>query len=199
MDMIGVMAEELKGDVREGVSVSDFGSWMASEQRRIFLLCRRILQDPEEADSATQDVFFKAFRALNKPGADAAKGVENPDKWVTRIAVNTCYDRLRSKAWKVWRRRPAPDEEEAALRTAAANLPDAERQVFAKEIQRRLELAIDKLSTRQRLVFTLRHYEAMALDEIASALKLDSGTVKAHLFRATVKMREELKDLYGAR
>ncbi len=197
--MIGVMAGELKGDVREGVSVSDFGSWMASEQKRIFLLCRRILQDPEEADSATQDVFLKAFRALNKPTGGAVKEIESPDKWVTRIAVNTCYDRLRSKAWKIWRRRPAPQEEEGILRMTPAALPDAERQVFAKQIQHRLEVAIAKLSHRQRVVFTLRHYESMALEEIASALKLDSGTVKAHLFRATAKLREELKDLYVAR
>jgi DNA-directed RNA polymerase specialized sigma24 family protein len=39
----------------------------------------------------------------------------------------------------------------------------------------------------------------MPLDEIAAVLKLDSGTVKAHLFRALGKLREELKDLYTAR
>jgi DNA-directed RNA polymerase specialized sigma24 family protein len=38
----------------------------------------------------------------------------------------------------------------------------------------------------------------MALEEIATVLKLDVGTVKAHLFRALSKMREELKDLYQA-
>lgn len=193
------MAGELKGEVRAAISVGDFGSWMVSEQKRVFMLCRRILQDPEEADSATQDVFLKAFRALNKAGSDTVKEIESPDKWVTRIAVNTCYDRLRSKAWKIWRRRPAPDEEEVILRMAPATLPDAERQIFAKQIQHRLELAIGKLSGRQRVVFTLRHFESMALDEIASALHLDQGTVKAHLFRATAKMREELKDLYVAR
>lgn len=197
--MIGVMADELKGEVREAVSVSDFGSWMASEQRRIFLLCRRLLQDPDEADSATQDAFLKAFRALSKPGSHTAREIESPDKWITRIAVNTCYDRLRSKSWKIWRRRPGPDEEEVILRSAPGRQPDAERQAFASQIQRRLERAVAKLSHRQRVVFTLRHYEAMALDDIASALELDLGTVKAHLFRATAKMREELKDLYIAR
>jgi DNA-directed RNA polymerase specialized sigma24 family protein len=39
----------------------------------------------------------------------------------------------------------------------------------------------------------------MTLDEIADVLELDVGTVKAHLFRALAKMREELKDLYIAR
>jgi RNA polymerase sigma-70 factor, ECF subfamily len=195
--MIGVMADELEGEVRAGVQVGDFGSWMASEQKRIFLLCRRLLQDPEEADSATQDAFLKAYRALSKSGSGGVD-LDNPGKWVTRIAVNTCLDRLRSKAWKIWQRRPSPDDEEIILEMTPAKAPDAERQMFAKEIQRRLESALKKLSDRQRVVFSLRHYEAMALEEIASTLKLDLGTVKAHLFRATAKLREELQDLYIA-
>jgi DNA-directed RNA polymerase specialized sigma24 family protein len=36
----------------------------------------------------------------------------------------------------------------------------------------------------------------LALEEIAEILKLDVGTVKAHLFRALGKLRDELKDLY---
>jgi RNA polymerase sigma-70 factor, ECF subfamily len=74
--------------------------------------------------------------------------------------------------------------------------PDSERLLFAKQIQQRLDSAQAKLSHRQRSVFALRHYESMALEEIAEVLKLDVGTVKAHLFRALSKMREELKDLY---
>ena len=196
--MIGVMADELKQAVRVGAEVGDFGSWMASEQRRIFLLCRRLLQDPEEADSATQDVFFKAYKALSKNSTEAAD-LESPGKWVTRIAVNTCLDRLRSKAWKIWQRRPPAEDEAVILEMTPGHAPDAESQVFAKQIQRRLELALVKLSERQRVVFSLRHYEAMALEEIAETLRLDLGTVKAHLFRAIAKLREELKDLYLAR
>ncbi len=77
--------------------------------------------------------------------------------------------------------------------------PDAETQMFAKQIQHRLEVALARLSDRQRAVFSLRHYDGMALEDIADVLKLDVGTVKAHLFRAVAKMREELKDLYIAR
>ena len=194
--MIGVMAERL--EVQVGVELRDFSSWMAAEQSRIFRLCRRMLQDPDEADSATQDVFLKAYKALSKTTGDAAD-LDNPGKWVTRIAVNTCLDRLRSRAWKIWRRRPAPEDEKIILQMTPGGEPDAENQVFAKEIQRRLESALVRLSDRQRAVFSLRHYDGMALEEIADVLKLDIGTVKAHLFRALGKMREELKDLYIAR
>lgn len=191
------MAGQLEGRVHAGISVSEFGSWMASEQRRVFLLCRRMLQDADEADSATQDVFLKAYKALLK-SPDAGAGLDSPGKWITRIAVNTCLDRLRSNSWKVWQKRPAPRDEEIILGRSTGQDPDAERQVFSKQIQQRLELALRKLSDRQRAVFTLRHYDGMPLEGIAEVLRLDSGTVKAHLFRATIKLRDELRDLYSA-
>ena len=194
--MIGVMAEKIEGEVCSSLDLRNFGTWMASEQRRVFLLCRRLLQDADEADSVTQDVFLKAYRALTKRSEDQVADLDNPGKWLTRIAVNTCLDKLRSKSWKLWQRRPAPQDEEVILQMTAGTDPDAERLMFAKQIQQRLDTAQAKLSERQRAVFALRHYEAMALEEIADVLKLDVGTVKAHLFRALNKMREELKDLY---
>jgi len=192
--MMGAVAGEITGSIRASFEIRDFGTWMTSEQRRIFLLCRRMLQDPDEADSATQDVFLKAFKAMSKPTSGLE--LDDPNKWVTRIAVNTCLDRLRSKSWKIWQRRPAPEDEQLILQMTCDTDPDAERLLFSQQIQRRLELALTKLSDRQRAVFSLRHYEALPLEEIADALKLDVGTVKAHLFRALTKMREELKDLY---
>ena len=67
---------------------------------------------------------------------------------------------------------------------------------FAAQISARLEMALGRLSARQRAVFTLRHYEGRSLEEIATLLGLDVGTVKAHMFRAVSKLREELRDLY---
>ncbi|HEX5226561.1 MAG TPA: RNA polymerase sigma factor [Bryobacteraceae bacterium] len=172
---------------------SRFSSLMASEQKRVFLLCRRMLQDPEDADSATQDTFLKAWQALKRPESGE---IEDAGKWITRIAVNTCLDRLRSRRWQFWRKRPKPEDESSILSLATSTAPDAEDQLFAREIARRLEQAIEKLSLRQRAAFTLRHYEDRSLAEIAEILKLDVGTVKVHLFRATEKLREELHDLY---
>ena len=192
--MMSAMANRLEGEIQVGADLRNFGSWMAAEQKRIFLLCRRMLQDADEADSATQDVFLKAYKALH--GRTAGEELDNPAKWVTRIAVNTCLDRLRSKSWRIWQRRPDPRDEELILGMTPGGSPDAERQLFSKQIQQRLEKALARLSDRQRVVFSLRHYDAMALEEIADVLKLDTGTVKAHLFRALSKLREELRDLY---
>jgi len=190
---MGVMADRLGTSLDTQTSTREFGSWMAAEQRRIFLLCRRMLQDFEEADSATQDTFLKAWQALNRP---EFKELDDASRWVTRIAVNTCLDRLRSRRWQFWRKRPNQEDEQSILELAAAVGPNAEDRVFGGEIGRRLESALEKLSLRQRAAFTLRHYEDRSLAEIAEILDLDIGTVKAHLFRAIAKLREELHDLY---
>ncbi|MBV8572261.1 MAG: RNA polymerase sigma factor [Acidobacteriaceae bacterium] len=189
------MADQLEREVHASLDLRDFGSWMASEQKRVFLLCRRMLQDSDEADSATQDVFLKAYRALSKKGQD--QELDDPGRWITRIAVNTCLDKLRSRSWKIWHRRPAAADEEFILSSTPAGEPDAARQLFSKQIQNRLERSLRKLSDRQRAVFSLRHYDSMTLEEIGDVLKLDTGTVKAHLFRALNKLRNDLRDLYS--
>src|ERR1022692_4209954 len=84
-DMMGVMAERLEAGAETRAATREFSSWMTSEQKRVFLLCLRMLQDREEADSATQDTFLKAFQAMRKPDS---RELDEPGKWVTRIAVN---------------------------------------------------------------------------------------------------------------
>jgi RNA polymerase sigma-70 factor (ECF subfamily) len=175
-------------------SVLDFGAWMTSEQRRIFALCHRLLQDSDEADSATQDTFLKAYQALRK---EDSRELDDPARWITRIAVNSCLDRLRSRKWQFWRKRPRSSQDEGvALTLIRSSAPEAEDRYFAAQISSRLESALDRLSARQRAVFTLRHYDDLSLDEIGELLGLDVGTVKAHMFRAVSKLRGELRDLY---
>lgn len=191
---MGVMVGELEARLQVSPLVRDFSRWMAAEQRRVFLLCYHLLQDRDEADTATQDTFLKAYRALRRPSPPE---LDDPAKWLTRIAVNTSVDRLRSRTWKFWRRRPKPEDEDTILSLAASTGPSAEDRMFATEIAERLEKAIAQLSPRQRAVFTLRHYEDRRLEEIAEILGLEVGTVKAHMARAIAKLRNLLEDLYG--
>lgn len=189
------MAEQLVAAGTASPALANFAGWMASEQRRVFLLCLRMLGDSDEADTATQDVFLKAYRALEKQ----ENGIGDLTRWVTRIAVNTCLDKLRSRRWQFWRKRPNAEDEEVILAMAPARAPDAEDKLYAQEIGARLQAALERLSERQRAVFTLRHYEDMSLEEIATLLGLDVGTVKAHMARALAKLREDLRDLYTDR
>jgi len=190
---MGLVAQPLVLDRAETGLLHDFAAWMTSEQRRVFSLCQRFLQDRDEADSATQDVFLKAYQALKRLDANE---LEDPARWITRIAINTCLDRLRSRKWQFWRRRPSPEDERTILSMEASRAPEAEDRYFAGEIGERLAAALEKLSPRQRAVFTLRHYEDLSLEEIGATLDLDVGTVKAHMFRAISKLRNDLHDLY---
>ena len=193
---MGLMAGPALAPRTETGQLLDFSAWMASEQRRVFGLCQRLLRDLDEADSATQDVFLKAYSALRK---QEAKTLDDPARWLTRIAVNTCLDRLRSQRWRFWRKRPSQQDEQVILRLASSTRPEAEDRYFAGEIRVRMEAALERLSPRQRATFTLRHYNDLSLEEIGNLLDLDVGTVKAHMHRAVVKLRHELRDLYGGR
>jgi RNA polymerase sigma-70 factor (ECF subfamily) len=178
----------------QAIAVDQFGLWMAGEQKRIFLLCLRMLRDHEDADNATQDAFLKAYKAIERGDA---REVQEPAKWITRIAVNTCLDRLRSRRWQFWRQRPDQESEWTILAMAPSGAPGPDKELLSQEIGHRLAKAMDTLSDRQRSVFVLKHYEDRSLDEIGEILGLDTGTVKAHMARALAKLRAELKDLYG--
>jgi len=191
--MMGLVSQPLLAEQAGSGLLRDFSAWMTSEQRRVYALCQRLLQDRDEARSATQDVFLKADQALKR---EDAKELRDPARWITRIAVNTCLDRLRSHKWQFWRRRPSPEDERAILSMATSTAPGAEDRYFAGQITARLNAAFDRLSARQRAVFALRHFEDMSLEEIGNLLALDVGTVKAHMFRAVSKLREDLRDLY---
>ncbi|MGI8784064.1 MAG: RNA polymerase sigma factor [Acidobacteriota bacterium] len=191
--LTGWTATNLAAGSQASVTLADFGRWMASEQRRIYWLCLRLLRDSHEADSATQDTFLRAHRALEQ---DGAAPIDDPPRWLTRVAVNTCMDRLRSRRWKFWQQlAPAGEQEGIGQLTVAG--PGPEDALFAREIAGRLSQALDKLSLRQRSVFVLRHDEDLSLQQIAEILDLDPGTVKAHMHRALCKLRDELRDLYG--
>jgi RNA polymerase sigma-70 factor (ECF subfamily) len=191
--MIGVMVRPSEAAAEAVAHPRDFDAWLQAEQRRVFLLCFRLLGERDEADTVTQDVFLKAYRALVNPGSTE---VAEPAKWLTRVAVNGCLDRLRSRRWRFWRQRPAPDDEQAILALARDRGPSSADRVFAREIAARLSAAMGGLSPRQRSVFILKHYEDRSLEEIADILRLDVGTVKSHMARALVKLRTELRDLY---
>ncbi len=185
-----VSAEESR---EPGLSSVDFESLMAREQKRIYLLCLRLLKSRDEADSAVQDVFVKAYRALDRSQQSI---IRDPDKWLTRVAVNTCMDVLRSRRFKFWHGMSSADAEQTLLSFQPSAGLNQEEIVIQREKMQRLNQSLKKLSLRQRVVFLLRHEEGKRLEEIAEILGVDLGTVKAHMARAVARLREELRDLY---
>ena len=172
----------------------DFEALIAEEQERIFLLCMRLLRNRDDADSATQDVFVEAYRRLEKHGRGS---IQEPSKWLSRVAFNTCYDLIRSKRWRFWQKQSTDASSDDLLRVMPAAGPNQEDAAAAKDIRRRLDKALERLSARQRTIFIFRHEEQMSFEEIAGIMGLDAGTAKAHMARAIKKLRDELRDLYA--
>jgi RNA polymerase sigma-70 factor, ECF subfamily len=193
-DMKSILAAPMTDESANDSITINFESLMRQEQRRIYLLCLRFLRDSDEADSATQDAFIKAFRILKRSDGN---GIREPAKWLTRVAVNNCLSRLNSGRWLFWRRRISGDDEQTLLQLMPAAGLNQEELLIRREKMKKLSQSLRKLSARQRMVFIMRHDEGRSLNEIAEALDLDLGTVKAHMARAVSKLREELRDLYA--
>src|SRR4029077_1411626 len=86
------------------------------------------------------------------------------------------------------------DEREYSIIEPVDGTPDAERQLMAVQLRAALLPAERTLSSQQKIIFRMRHYEQYSLEEIAELLGLRSGTVRAHLFRAIHKVRKELAE-----
>jgi RNA polymerase sigma-70 factor, ECF subfamily len=151
----------LTGQETAGMCEIDFETWMAEEQERIFLLCMRLLRNRDEADSATQDVFVEAYRTVKKHGLYY---IHEPPKWLTRVAFNICCNLVRSKRWRFWQKHSREAFGDDRLGTIPAAEPNQEDAVIAREFRRRLEIALVRLSVRQKMVFILRHEEQRSFE-----------------------------------
>ncbi len=164
-----------------------FGILVERFQRKIYRVAYAIVRDESEADTITQDVFVQAYTHLAK--FEGRAGLET---WLTRIAINRSRDSLRRRKFvSLFVRRDDDDEAEVMIEPVD-DRPDPERQVMSGQLRVAIQRAEKQLSSQQKVIFRLRHYENLSLEEIADHLGLRAGTVRAHLFRAIHKVRKEL-------
>jgi len=156
-------------------------------QRKIYRVAYAIVRDEVEADTITQDTFVQAYTHLAK-----FQGRSEFETWLTRIAINRSRDLLRRrKFFSLFTRNTDDDSEEIAF-DPVDERPDPERETMSVQLRGAITRAESGLSAQQKLIFRLRHYENLSLEEIADHLGLRAGTVRAHLFRAVHKVRKEL-------
>lgn len=156
-------------------------------QRKIFRVAFAIVRDEMEADTVTQDTFVQAYTNLAK-----FQGRSELETWLTRIAINKSRDSLRRRRFVSLLTRNENDEEEFVVEPVD-NRPDPERELMSRQLRAAIERAEHSLSAQQKVIFRLRHYENLSLEEIARNLGLRAGTARAHLFRAVHKIRKELE------
>ena len=157
-------------------------------QRRIYRVAFAIVRNEADADGITQDTFVQAYTHLA-----SFQGRAELETWLTRIAINRSRDTLRRRRFvSLFTRSDDADGREIMLVEPIDERPDAERQLMSRQLRVAIERAVERLSSQQKVIFRLRHYENLALEEIAEHLGLSAGTVRAHLFRAIHKVRKEL-------
>ena len=155
-------------------------------QRSVYYLVYRAVGNEEDARDIAQDAFVRAIRALEQ--FDAARPFRN---WIFRIASNLAIDhhrraRLRTVSIDV------DEDDGSGMRPPVLvdDRPGPDRVAEGSRLSDRLAALVDRLSPGHRTVIHLRHYEQLAYEEIAEALGIPLGTVKARLHRAHRRLRE---------
>ena len=169
-------------------SRTEFESIARSYRSRVYRFILASVQQPDDADTLTQECFLKAFTALAHFRNECRM-----ETWLFQIAINLVRDYTR--------RRPQVRRQSQLLtcglediqNTLATNQCSPETTAIINEEIQAVWRATETLSERQRTVFFLRFVEDMDLLEIAAVTGMKEGTIKAHLFRALRAVREQFK------
>ena len=176
-------------DTAEEIAAEEFSAVVTKHRPQIFRFLLSSTRDADLSETLTQECFLKAHRHWN-----SFRGDSSAMTWLMRIAINLEKDHWRNRRLQFWRhtRTNSVDLDEASEWLPSGER-SAEQKMLAREQVAHVWKAVEGLSARQRTVFLLRYVEDQDLSEIAQATGLSEGTVKAHLSRALVKVRAELR------
>ena len=156
--------------------MTDADRLVEENYQEVYRLALRLLRDREAATDLTQEVFYRAIRALPR-----FRGASAPRTWLYRITLN---ESRRPRRWarfvglEMLVARPDP-----AARTEDAAIADLEAQ--------RLHALIGRLPQREREAIVLHYLQDLDVKEIAAVLSAPENTVKTWLFRGRARLREQ--------
>lgn len=156
-------------------------------QRRIFNLIFRLTNELEVVEDIAQEVFLKAYNAIND-----FKGKSSFSTWIYRIAVNTSLNYIKSN--KRHQHKSLDDDPPEKYNLISNNLSDIELFIERQELSKKIEEAIGSLNHEQKTIFVLRDVEGLSYEEIGKILDCPSGTVRSRLFRARRELRSKLEN-----
>jgi RNA polymerase sigma-70 factor, ECF subfamily len=174
---------------REGDSQA-FRELVERHSRTLYRLAHRMTGSREDAEDVVQETFLRAHRQLHRFEARANVGT-----WLYRIAVNCCYDLLRSRPARELAAREGVVEQASGSADTPDAAPDQSRLVFSAQIRARVADTLETLTPAERAAFVLRHFEGRSIDEIGQALGLSTSAAKHSVFRAVQKMRAALEPI----
>ena len=156
-------------------------------QQDVYRLALSILDDPADADDATQEVFLSALRAL-----ESFRGHASFKTWLFSIAINVCRNRLqrtksRGRLQQILQSLFTQEHPERSRR-------NPEKEAAQNESDSELWRAVRALDDKHRIPVILRYYHDLPVNDIAEMLGIPSGTVHSRLNHARERLRTLLKE-----
>ena len=176
--------------VQEG-DVAAFDRLTIKYRNRIFGVVYNLTSNREDAADLTQDAFIKAFQSIQR-----FQGQSSFFTWIYRIAINSTLSHLRKNRVRSFFSLERIDSDEPVSRELIAALTDktgADRETFTRELQEKLNEAMQKLSIKHRTVVTLFEIDGLSHQEIAEVMDCSVGTVRSRLHYAKQLLQAELQ------
>jgi RNA polymerase sigma-70 factor, ECF subfamily len=155
----------------------------------LFRLAYRMTGNEHDAEDVVQEALVKAYRSLDRFEDRSAVS-----SWLYRITSNCAFDLLRSKQRR-GRLIASGDPDDAGFLETASTDPGPDRIAASSDIRRGVDVALARMSPRERSAFVLRHFEGRPLSEIGESLGMDLNATKQSILRAVRKVRQVLGPL----
>lgn len=155
-----------------------FSSLVKKYQERLYWHIRRIVVDHDDANDVLQNVFIKTWKGLDNFREDSQLYT-----WLYRIATNECLTFLEQQ-----KKRKSISYDQ--LDDSMVNKVKEDQNFDANKLEWKLQLAIQKLPEKQRIVFTLRYYDEMPYEEMSKVLETSEGALKASYHHAVKKIED---------
>jgi RNA polymerase sigma-70 factor (ECF subfamily) len=166
---------------REGDSLA-IERLVQTHQQEVYRLALSILDDPDDADDATQEVFLSALRNL-----DSFRGHASFKTWLFSITINVCRSRLQ-------RLKSRGHLQQILQNLFAQDQAHPEKEALQNESAAALWQAIHALDPKHRIPIVLRYYHDLSVAEIADMLDIPIGTVHSRLNHARASLHALLKE-----
>lgn len=175
-------AELLRLFRQEKTKESAFTDIIKKYQEKLYWHVRRMVVSHDDANDVLQNVFIKVWKALENFREDSQLYT-----WLYRIATNESLTFLEQQ-----KRKSAVsfDDVESGL----ANKIKADDGFDAKKLEWKLQLGIQQLPEKQRLVFNLRYYDEMPYEEMSRVLDTSEGALKASYHHAAKKIEDFIRN-----
>lgn len=170
--------------------VAAFDDLIRKYRERIFGVVYHLTSNREDAADLTQDAFIKAFQSIQR-----FQGQSTFFTWLYRIAINGALSHLRKNRSRSFFSLEKIDQDEPTAREVLAALTDksaTDRSAAIRELQEKLNEAMQKLSIKHRTVVTLFEIDGLSHQQIAEIMKCSVGTVRSRLHYAKQLLQAEL-------